>query len=103
MTTSVTQVISPGVNLEPTKQECHANVVACLALRQEQAYQTGRVVLTLGFAAINVSTGQSWASEGVDGTEVNHAVEEAVRLLKSFDPREILLVAEDAQKWEARL
>ena len=37
VTRSVTQVISPGVNLEPTNQECHANVVACLALRQERA------------------------------------------------------------------
>lgn len=103
VTRSVTQVISPGVNLEPTTCECHANVVACLALRQEQAYQTGKQVLTLGFAAIDVSTGQSWAFEGVDGSDVNHAVEEAVRLLKSFDPREILLVAEDAHKWTARL
>lgn len=103
VTRSVTQVISPGVNLEPTTRECHANVVACLALRQEQAYQTGKVVLTMGFAAIDVSTGQSWAFEGVDSTDTSHAVEEAVRLLKSFDPREILLVAEDAQKWSARL
>ena len=103
VTRSVTQVISPGVNLESTAQECHANVVACLAFRQELAYQTGKVVLTLGFAAIDVSTGQSWAFEGVDATDVNHAVEEAVRLLKSFDPREILLVAEDTQKWLTRL
>ena len=77
-----------------------ANNLMTVALQKEKDWRTGKETVALGVVVIDLSTGRSWTYQTVAATDRLCAMQDALRLLKTFQPREILLVTgeEDASR-----
>lgn len=81
----VTYIASPGTYVDDSSF-AEDNNLSCLCFQKERSD-----VVILGFANVDVNTGASFVYETVGVTDELLCIQEAVRLLKSFNPREVLV------------
>ena len=86
----VTRVVSPGTFTEETHR-FQPNILVCFAVKNEkQAFGSDR--LRIACATFDMANGESSVYEIFDhGTDVSFSIAEGVRMVKSFNPREIIL------------
>ena len=87
---AVTGIYSPGTTMEETPSFDYNNLV-CLAL-QEECLPNDCKSLSMAIAAVDVSTGHCSVYAAISSSDRGYAIEEGVRLLKSFNPREVVLL-----------
>ena len=101
VTRSLTATYSPSTVTEDIKSvSFDANNLMTVAFQKEKDWRTGKETVALGVVVIDLSTGRSWTYQTVAATDRLCALQDALRLLKIFQPREILLVIgeDDASK-----
>ena len=102
VTRSLTATYSPTTVMEENgagQSSFDANILMTIAFQKDKDWRTGRETVALGAVAVDLSTGKSWAYQTLAATDRLCASQDALRLLKTFQPREILLITgeEDAR------
>lgn len=93
VTRKLTAIYSPSTVMEDGNTSFDANNLMTIAFQKDKDWRTGKDTVALGVIAIDLSTGRSWAFQTIAATDKLCARQDALRLLKTFQPREILLVA----------
>lgn len=98
----ITGVYSPGTYSDIT-EAYEANHLMSFVLRKESRLH-GPDILRMGCATMDVSTGACTAYEAVDHElDKSFAINEGVRMIKSFNPREVIMYGENSQDLQNQL
>lgn len=98
----VTGVFSPGT-WDEANETYEANHLMSFVLRKESRLH-GPDILRMGCATMDVSTGACTAYEAVDHElDKSFAINEGVRMIKSLNPREVIMYGENSQDLQNQL
>ena len=98
----ITQIASPGTYTE-NNDVYESNHLMCFVVRKETRAKEGDIY-HMGCSSIDVSTGASTAYEAVDhASDKNYAINEGVRMIKSFNPKEVILYGEVSELIQNKL
>ena len=105
VTRTLAATYSPTTIMEETgPSSFDANILMTVAFQKDKDWRTGKETVALGAVAIDLSTGKTWIYQTLAATDRLCANQDALRLLKAFQPREILLVTgeEDVIRADAK-
>lgn len=89
----ITEIMSPGMQLTPSGADGNYMVVCCWDVHEDALR---RRLLAVGLAGMDISTGRTWVYEVASTPKDPHlALDEFVRLIQTYPPREVVLVGAD--------
>ena len=92
---AVTGIYSPGTFSEDALSNPDANNIVCLVVRQEALLGNLGQVFLIGMSSTDLSTGHTATHEAVStAADPEFAIEDAVRFIHTYAPRETLLLNE---------
>ena len=98
VTREVTEILSPSTIVAPSCYD--ANYLMCIVFDPfkethvvNNSYKTDKMIMSIGVAIIDISTGQTMVYEGYSKTDdPNYTYDEINRLIESHNPREIYIL-----------
>lgn len=86
----VTNIISKGTNIDILKSD--SNNIMSIYVEETKYFKTNKYLLSIGISVIDISTGKNILYEIYDKpNDQNYALDEALRFILSYGPKEILL------------
>lgn len=98
---AVTNIVGPGTNIKYLARPNSSYLVAIYIESEGNKINTVKPIsmLTVGLAAIDVSTGQTISYQVCNSLgDENHALDEAYRFIRTLDPKEIIINSRNFNK-----
>ena len=103
VTREITRVVSPGTYVDEGADTYQSNHLLCFAIKKEKQPK-GSSILRLACSSFDLSTGRSTAYEVLDyQVDKSFALAEGVRMIKSLNPREVILYGDVTNELENKL